>query len=290
MEHFQFNCQTSDGLQLHFEGWQPDGETRAVVCLVHGLGEHCGRYAHVGAAMAQAGYALMGADLRGHGRSGGQRGHTPSYDALMDDIGLLLEEADGRYPGLPRFLYGHSLGGNLVLNYALRRRPAILGVVASGPALRLAFDPPAVKLAIGRALDRIWPTFTQPNGLDRSGLSHDPQVVRAYGSDPLVHDRITGRLALGMLTAGQWALDHASEFQLPLLIFHGGADRLTAPSGSQEFAGKVATDCTLKLWDGLYHETHNELQKDEVLAFTIGWLDEHCPASPAERLPAAAAN
>ena len=288
MEHIQFNCQASDGVQLCFEGWQPEGETRAVICLVHGIGEHCGRYAHVGAALAQAGYALLGFDLRGHGRSGGQRGHTPSYDALMDDIGTLLDKAAERYPGLPRFLYGHSLGGNLVLNHALRRRPAIAGVVASGPALRLAFDPPAVQLAIGRVLDRIWPTFSQSNGLDRSGLSHDPQVIRAYESDALIHDRITARMALSMLAAGQWALDHAAEFTLPLLIFHGGADRLTAPSGSQEFAGKVAADCTLKLWDGLYHETHNEFQKDEVLAFMIGWLDEHCLVKPDEQQPAAA--
>jgi alpha-beta hydrolase superfamily lysophospholipase len=136
-------------------------------------------------------------------------------------------------------------------------------------------------------LDRIWPTFSQSNGLDRSGLSHNPQVIRAYESDPLIHDRITARMALSMLGAGQWALEHAAEFTLPLLIFHGGADRLTAPSGSQEFAGKVAADCTLKLWDGLYHETHNEFQKGEVLAFMIGWLDEHCLVKSDEGQPAA---
>ena len=290
MEHIQSGCQANDGLQLYLEGWQPEGETRAVVCLVHGIGEHCGRYAHVGAALTQAGYAMQGADLRGHGRSGGPRGHTPSYDALMDDIGTLLDQVAARYPGLPRFLYGHSLGGNLVLNYALRRSPAIAGVVASGPALRLGFEPPAAQLAVGRAMDRVWPSFSQGNGLDRSGLSHDPEVARVYSGDPLVHDRVSARLALSMLSSGQWALDHAAEFALPLLIYHGGADRLTSPSGSQEFAAKVKSDCTLKLWEGLYHETHNEYQKGEVLAFMIGWLNGHCPVSPAELQPAAAAN
>ncbi len=287
MEHFRYDCRANDGLQLSCEGWHPDGESRAVVCLVHGIGEHCGRYAQVAAALAQAGYALMGLDMRGHGRSAGPRGHTPSYDALLDDIGTLLDQAAERYPTRPCFLYGHSLGGNLVLNYALRRQPSIAGVVASGPALRLAFEPPAVKLALGRMMDRIWPAFSQSNGLDRSGLSHDPQVVRAYQSDPLVHDRVSARLALSMFASGQWALGHAAEFTLPLLIFHGGADRLVAPSASQEFAGKVPAGCTLKLWDGLYHETHNEPQKDEVIGYMIGWLDRHCPAGPANGQPAA---
>jgi alpha-beta hydrolase superfamily lysophospholipase len=208
----------------------------------------------------------------------------------MDDVGTLLDQVAARYPGLPRYLYGHSLGGNLVLNYALRRRPEISGVIASGPALRLGFEPPAAQLALGRAMDRIWPAFSQSNGLDRSALSHDPAVARVYASDPLVHDRVSARLALSMLEAGRWALEHAAEFPLPLLIFHGGADRLTSAAGSREFAAKVRTDCTLKLWDGLYHETHNEYQRDEVLAFMIGWLNDHCPAEPAESHATAAAN
>ena len=124
MQHIEFTQQAPDGVQFYFQGWQPETPPKAVVCLVHGLGEHSGRYAHVAAALNDAGYALLGFDLRGHGKSGGPRGHTPSYETLMDDIGRLLAEAAQRYPGQPQFLYGHSLGGNLVLNYALRRKPA----------------------------------------------------------------------------------------------------------------------------------------------------------------------
>ena len=127
MQHIEFTQQTPDGVQFYFQGWQPETPPKAVVCLVHGLGEHSGRYAHVAAALNDAGYALLGFDLRGHGKSGGPRGHTPSYDTLMDDIGRLLAEAAQRYPGQPQFLYGHSLGGNLVLNYALRRKACRLG-------------------------------------------------------------------------------------------------------------------------------------------------------------------
>jgi alpha-beta hydrolase superfamily lysophospholipase len=275
VEHIEFSWRTSDGLDMYGQGWLPETETRGVVCLVHGLGEHSGRYAHVGAVLTNACYALLSFDLRGHGRSGGARGHSISYDALMDDIAHLLDEAKARYPGLPCFLYGHSLGGGLALNYALRRKPKLAGVVASGPWLRLAFEPPKIQISLARMMNRVYPAFSQANGLDVRGLSHDPQVVRDYVQDPLVHNKITARLAIVMLDAGQWALEHAAEFSLPLLLVHGGADRLTSALGSREFAQKVRGDCTLKIWDGLYHETHNEPQKDEVLTYITAWLQSH---------------
>ena len=139
MRHIDTNWTSADGLPLVGRCWEPAGEPRAVVCLVHGLGEHSGRYAHVAAALNDAGYAVLACDKRGHGRSGGKRGHTPSYEALMTDIDLLLAQAEQRFPGKPRFLYGHSLGGNEVLNYALRRKPDLAGVVATSPGLRTAF-------------------------------------------------------------------------------------------------------------------------------------------------------
>jgi alpha-beta hydrolase superfamily lysophospholipase len=286
VEHIEFGWRTSDGLEIYGQGWLPETETRGVVCLVHGLGEHSGRYAHAGAVLTSAHFALLSFDLRGHGRSGGPRGHAPSYDALMDDIAHLLAEAKERYSGLPCFLYGHSLGGGLVLNYVLRRKPKLAGVIASGPWLRLAFEPPKIQISLARMVDRVYPKFAQANGLDVQGLSHDPQTARDYTRDPLVHDKITARLAVVMLDAGQWALEHASEFSLPLLLVHGGADRLTSVLGSREFAGKVRDDCTLKVWEGLYHETHNEPQKDEVLGYTIAWLQAHtrrATVKPTER-------
>ena len=145
MQHIEFAQQAPDGVQFYFQSWQPETPAKAIACLVHGLGEHSGRYAHVGAALNVAGYALLGFDLRGHGKSGGPRGHTPSYETLMDDIGRLLAEARQRYPGQPQFLYGHSLGGNLVLNYALRRKPGLAGVIATSPAIRTATPPPAAR-------------------------------------------------------------------------------------------------------------------------------------------------
>ena len=279
MQHIEFTQQAPDGVPFYFQGWQPDTPPKAVVCLVHGLGEHSGRYAHVAAALNDAGYTLLGFDLRGHGKSGGPRGHTPSYDALMDDIGRLLDEATQRYPGKPQFLYGHSLGGNLVLNYALRRKPSINGVIATSPAIRMATPPPGSQITLAKIMNRIRPAMQMANGLALDGLARDPEVIRAYTNDPLVHNKISVHLALEMLQAGEWALAHAAEFPLPLLLVHGTADKLTSAPASQEFAAKVpAGRCTLKLWEGFYHETHNEPEKAEVLAFMIDWLQKHTPA------------
>jgi alpha-beta hydrolase superfamily lysophospholipase len=245
MKYIEFTQRSPDNVAFYFQGWQPD-EPRGVVCLVHGLGEHSGRYAHVAAALNAAGYALFGCDLRGHGKSAGPRGHTPAYDALLDDIGRLLDEATARYPGLPRFLYGHSLGGSLVLNFALRRcsgqalrrKPTlsgegqsqgVAGVIATSPGLRTATPPPMLKVTIGKLLYNLAPAMQMANGLDRSGLSHDPQVIAAYNADPLVHDRISARLGLDLLRNGEWALAHAAEFPaVPLLLVHGTADRITS--------------------------------------------------------------
>ena len=272
MKHVEFGWKTGDGLQLYAQGWQPETEIKAVVCLVHGLGEHGGRYAHLAAFLSQAGYALLVFDLRGHGKSQGQRGYASSFGVLLDDISHLLEEAARRHSDRPRFLYGHSLGGSLVLDYALRRRPQLAGVIATGPGLRTAFEPPAWKVTLGKIMYRLWPALSMSNELDRQGLSRDPKVVRAYNSDPLVHDRVTARLGIDLLQSGLWAMEHAAEFPLPLLLMHGAADRITSAQASREFAAKAGDRCTLKIWDGLYHEIHNEPEKEQVFAFLLEWL------------------
>jgi acylglycerol lipase len=273
MQHFEFGWQTEDGLRLYAQGWQPQTELKGVICLVHGLGEHSGRYGHLAAFLNQAGHALLAFDLRGHGKSEGPRGHTPSYEALMEDIAHFLEETTERHPDRPRFLYGHSMGGNLVIEYALRRRPQLAGVIATGPLLRAAFEPPAWKLTLAKIMRSLWPTLSLSNGLDRQALSRDPEVVRAYDDDPLVHDRVSARLAMDMFQSGLRSLEHAAEFPLPLLLMHGGADRITSAQASREFAAQAGEACTLKIWDGFYHEIHNEPEQGEVFEYLWEWLN-----------------
>ncbi|MBI3173316.1 MAG: lysophospholipase [Chloroflexi bacterium] len=274
MKTFETSWKSTDGIDLYARGWEPEGAPRAVVCLVHGLGEHVARYENVATALTAEGFVLFGFDQRGHGRSGGPRGHVPSYNQMMDDIALLLKQAASRYPGLPMFLYGHSMGGNEVLNFSLRRKPELKGVIATGPFLRLAFQPPAAQVTLARMMNGIFPTFTQKSGLELAALSRDQKVVDIYAADPLVHDKITARLFVELFDSGEWALNRAGEFTLPLLLMHGSADRLTSANATREFARNGGKNISLHIWDGWYHEIHNEADQAEVFKVMLDWLNE----------------
>jgi len=274
MPVIEFSWKTKDGLNLYAKEWKPEGKVKAVVALVHGLGEHIGRYDHVAEAFGKAGYAMVGFDQRGHGKSEGIRGFE-GYEAIMDDIAQNIQNARDRYPGVPVFLYGHSLGGNLVLYYALMRKPELKGVIATSPGLATAQPlPPALKL-MTKVLYRIGPSMKINNGLALDGLSRDPQVAEKYKADPLVHPFVSPRLALDMLNAGEYSVKHAGEFPLPLLLMQGTADRLVNPKKTKEFAlAAPLSKITYKEWEGHYHELHNEPDKADVIKVMIGWMDE----------------
>ncbi|KGK86528.1 lysophospholipase [Desulfosporosinus sp. HMP52] len=276
MKYTEFEFRTNDGTELFAREWQPiSSKLRGVVFLVHGLGEHSGRYANLAQKLTQAGFALSAFDLRGHGKSQGRRGHSPSIERLLDDITCFKNECSKRLPGLPSFLYGHSLGGNLVLNYVLRRQPQFSGVVVTSPWLKLAVEPPALVKLFVRFLSKLWPTFTFSGGLLIDALSHDPEVIIAYQEDPYVHNKISLGLFTAMDCAGLWAIKNADQFNLPLLLMHGGGDKITSPEGSKEFAAFVPKNCMLKIWRDLYHELHNEPSKEEILTYVINWLATH---------------
>ena len=274
MNSFELNWKSKDGLDIFGRAWElAQRQSKAVICHVHGLGEHSGRYAHVAETFANAGYAMISFDLRGHGRSGGARGHIPSFEAYMDDIDLLFEQAHARYHGLPMFLYGHSLGAILAVNYALRRKLNINGVIATGLGIHSVIEQQSVKIALVKTLGSLMPTLQLPTGLDPMTLSRDQVVVDAYIHDPLVHDKASLRFAKTMLAVNRWTLEHAAEFPYPLLLMHGRDDALAFPSSSVEFAAPLKDKCTLMLWDDLYHEIHNEPEKNEVLNTMIIWMD-----------------
>lgn len=264
---------TADGLKLYLRNWSPRGPAKGWILIVHGLGEHGGRYGHVAEAFNLRGYAVTAFDLRGHGRSGGKRGDLPSYETAMEDIRLVLDATAAEYPGRPGFLYGHSMGGNLVLNYALRRKPTLAGVIASSPWLRLVHEPRPLDLLLAKALKHLYPSLTRSTGLPAAYLSHDERVVKACLNDPLVHDRASIRLYLAVKDAGEWAMTHAPEFPLPLLLMHGDEDRITSFEASAEFSRRMTREHTFKGWSGLYHEPHNELGREEVLDFVVAWVE-----------------
>lgn len=291
MKHIETNWKTSDGLKLFAQIWEPDASPiKAAVCLVHGIGEHSGRYAHVAEAFAKEGYALFAADLRGHGKSEGLKGHADSMEVLMLDVDLLLKQARIRFPGVPVILYGHSLGGILALHYGLKRKPDLKGVLVTSPALHSSLEQQPFKVMAAKVLGSLIPKMTLVSGLEVNAISHDADVIKAYNNDPLVHDRISVGLGKILLQVCAYNLEHASEFTLPLLLMHGKEDRIAFPSSSVEFwqewtkkheetqedvqpATPMESLCRLVLWEEGYHELHNEPFKKEVFKAMTEWMN-----------------
>jgi len=272
MQYFEFGWKTRKELSIFARCWKPTHPPIAVVCLVHGLGEHSGRYAHVADYLNHADIAVMAFDMCGHGKSDGIMGHAPSYEAMMEHISRLLGEATAHFPGVPIFLYGHSMGGNLVINYALYRKPDIKGVIVTGPAFEPAATLPQWKVFMAKALYHAVPFLPLPSELDANKISRDPEVVRVYQDDPLVHSQVSVRLGIDILHTGKWVMKHAHEFMNPLLIMHGENDEITSCPASREFAKKAGDCCKLKTWENLFHEIHNEPEKDAVFEYMLNWL------------------
>jgi alpha-beta hydrolase superfamily lysophospholipase len=259
---------------IYLTEWVPE-KVKGTVVIVHGIGEHIGRYITIATALNQAGYAVFGFDLPGHGKSGGKRGYIPSDKMVLDIVSQRLEDASQCFPHASHFLYGHSLGGNLVLTYGLTHKPGLSGIISSGPPIKVFQKVPNYKLFLVKVLSGIAPSFTMDTGLDVSNLSRDPSVVLAYQSDPLVHSKGSVSFANNMFKSGQWILDHANEFPaIPILLMEGSADRIVSVEAVRIFAQKCSAQVTYKEWEGFYHEIHNEPEKEKVFQFMIDWMDE----------------
>ncbi len=269
----EYSWKTNDGMTMFGREWKPESEIKGAISLVHGLGEHTGRYQYVAEKLTGAGYALVGFDLRGHGKSEGKRGHAPSFNIFMDDIDKNIQITKEHFPGVPVFLYGHSLGGILVIYYSLTRKSDLKGIIVTSPGLATGTPLPAAKLLLAKIMNRLMPSLTLENGLDLDNLSHDPAVKEKYVNDPLVHPMISARLGMEMFAAGNYALAHASELNYPMLLLQGAADHLVNPKVTADFAQKANPHMlTYHEFPGLFHELHNEPQKDEILKVIIDWL------------------
>jgi len=274
VKHEELQWLSNDGLKLFAQKWEPEGEVKAVISLVHGLGEHSGRYLDWAEKLTAAGYAVMTFDLRGHGKSDGQLGHVPSFDYFADDVSLLLENSHKHFPEKHYFLYGNSLGGVIVLYYLIQRQPQLSGAVVTAAGLHTALTEQKLKIFMARLLGSIWPSGSMPSGLEPDSICRDPAIVEAYRNDPLVHDQVSFGFAKSSLQAIDYILNNASRINLPLLLMHGTADRLAYTSGTQTIAGSVSCDCTLKLLEELSHEMHNEPEKEEFFRCLTEWLDQ----------------
>lgn len=268
----ELHWKNAEGIRLYAAHW-PVERPRAVIALVHGQGEHIGRYAHLAAWYNHHHIAVLGYDQQGYGRSEGRRGHARNLEVLLDDVGQLIAETRARYPNTPLFLYGHSMGGNLVLNYTLRRDPLLTGLIATSPWIRLAFEAPALKVMAGRLLRRFMPTLSLPTGLTARFISHDDAVVEAYKNDPLVHSRLSAAAGIALMEGAGWLNQFSGVFSIPVLLLHGTGDKIISSSATREFFGRVGGEVTHHEWAGLYHELHNEPEQEEVFAYTLEWMD-----------------
>ncbi|MEO7640809.1 MAG: lysophospholipase [Ramlibacter sp.] len=266
-----------DGDNLAVRDWPlPEGLVlRGVVVLVHGLGEHAGRYTHVARRLNSWGFAVRGYDQYGHGESGGVRGALPVMTRLIDDLTDIVQSTRSRMPdGVPLIILGHSMGGLVAACFAALRKRPIQGLVLSSPALNPGLN--AFQKLLLAVLPRIAPNLTVGNGVKPDFISHDPQVVQAYRADPGVHDRISARLALFIAQAGQMVIGRAARWKVPTLLIYAGSDRLVDPQGSRDFAATAPADVvTTQAFDGHFHEIFNETPErtEPVFKALKDWLD-----------------
>ncbi len=278
MKHIQGCFEGRNRTRIYWQQWHPQ-RIRAVVVIAHGLGEHSGRYEHVAAALVEAGCAVYAIDHRGHGKSAGPRAFVDRFANAVDDINALVdivvEEQRPRTNKNPIFLLGHSMGGALALSYALKYGERLSGLVLSGPAVALDGAPPLIG-PISKLLSHLAPKLgTFP--IDPALTSRDPEMVAAYVRDPLnAHGKVPMRTLAEIVKFTEWLPAVLPMIQLPLLVMHGGEDKLAGVSGSRMVVDRVAsTDKLLKVYDGLYHEIFNEKPDDRkrVIEDMTSWIE-----------------
>lgn len=274
MVHQTYNWKNKKGQKIFGQSWVPEITARAVICNVHGQGEHSSRYDHVAAFFVQHNIAFFTVDLVGHGRSEGARGHVNKFNEYIENAELMYAEAKKHYPDLPLFIYGHSMGGNIALNHAYNTAENVRGYIITSPWIRLSFEPPAWKVALGKAVKSIIPGLQQPTGLDAAKISHDEAEVKKYREDKLNHDKISASGFFEILTNGKNILLQADKLRFPVLLMHGTGDGLTSHLASREFAALRPDLITYKEFNGLYHEMHHEKERQQIFDSMLQWIEE----------------
>lgn len=275
MRHLEGSFTGSDAMQLFYQCWLPEDEPRAVLAIVHGIGEHGGRYSNLVNHLVPRDIGVYALDLRGHGRSPGKRGALDGWDQFVGDVDAFVQLVRREEPQTPLFLMGHSMGGLIVASYLLDRQAGLQGAVLSSPLLEEA-NVSAVLKQMVKLLNRVRPGFAFDSGLDPKSISRDPAEVQRYVDDPLVHSQVTVRLGSEMLRMLPLAHARAGQITLPLLVYHGEGDLLVPIGGSQRFHTEVGSpDRVFRSYPGGYHELHNDIDRQRVLTDLHSWLERH---------------
>jgi alpha-beta hydrolase superfamily lysophospholipase len=265
---------TADNRELFAHQWHVDFP-KGVIVLVHGQGEHAGRYAEICQFFNENKYAVVGFDQQGHGKTAGIRGDSISTDSLLDDVGLALDEARQRYPGTPLYMYGHSYGGHQLLTFLIKRRPTgIRAAIIGSPLIDVAKPTSIVKIWAGQLLKSIAPKMTLSNDVYFNGISRDPEVLEKYANDPLTHGVISARAGIDIYRNNQFLKQYAGEMPVKTLLLHGTEDKLTSFAASKAFVNRVKNIEFIE-YPGLFHELHNEPEKHEIWKTMLRFLDEN---------------
>lgn len=265
------------GIEIFFQQWEA-AHPQSNLIIIHGLGEHSGRYAHLIDSLQNKKISVYAIDHRGFGRSGGKKGHTDSFMDYIYDIKIFTNMIKDNHPNITTIMLGHSMGGVLAIKFALSHAEDVDALILSSPGLVPAIEVPAWKKRLGTFLADKIPSLPMPSGLDASTISRDSEVVRKYVADPLVHDKVTPRFYVEYMKTVEECITRLPEITLPLLAFHGTADALVKDDASKIVYQKAGSkDKTLKLFEGLYHETMNELEPDrkKVLKTVTDWIVAH---------------
>ncbi|TQM25866.1 alpha/beta hydrolase [Nocardia bhagyanarayanae] len=263
------------GSRIAWRAWLPETTTKAVIVLVHGIAEHSGRYGHVGKRLAEAGFAVYALDHLGHGKSAGSKANIGSMEGSADNVEGMLDIAAREHPGVPKFLLAHSMGSLIVLYLATRAPIDVAGIVLSAPPLDIEVGNPVQRL-LAPVLSKLTPNLGVLK-LDSSMISRDPAVVAAYDADPLVYrGKLPARTGTEILNATTTVKRRLDKITVPLLVLHGTADALAAPSSSDLIEREAGSkDLTVIRYEGLYHEVFNEPEQDRVLIDVVAWLEAH---------------
>jgi len=262
--------------QLFWQSWEPDSEPVCILVLVHGFSEHSSRYQYFAERLCAAGISVMAFDQRGHGKSPGRRGHIHSMADYRGDVEAVIKLAESKWPDIPKFIFGHSMGSLVVLDYVLHHPQGLAGVITSGAGLEPAGIATPLTVFAAKALSRFWPTFTLPLEVKAKDLTRDQQEIDAYDNDPLVHSNATARWGSEMLKVIEQIKQRPGDLQLPILMMHGTSDSINLASGSQKFiAGVGFPDKCLYLYPDCLHELHNDLDKEKILTDLGKWLLDH---------------
>ena len=276
MKHQEGKFRSIRNLNIFYKGWLPDGDVKAVLLIVHGVGEYCERYVNVVNHFVPLGYAVYGLDHIGHGKSDGEREILNRFEDFTEPLMTYYKMVKGWHPQQPIFVYGHSMGGLITSFHLLEHQADFKGAIISAPAVKVPDNISPMVIAIGNVLATIAPKVGLI-GLDTSYLSHDQNVVDSYNADPLVfHGKIPARLSAEMLRAMSRVTAQAGKISLPLFILQGDGDKIIDPAGAQMLYAKAGSkDKTLKIYTGQYHEVHNELKREEMFKDLEDWLEAH---------------